>query len=115
MSNPFLEKTTIYMYTLQPLRVAIMTEGPTEMEAAVVARHWAYVQDLFTKGMIVFAGRTLVTDEGSFASVVFRADSEGQARDIMNGDPGVSEGIFRSRLYPYQVLLVGPWSRETLA
>ncbi len=114
MSNPFLQPTGIYMYTLKLKRPAITTEGPTEAEAAIVARHWAYLQDLTSRGILVFAGRTLVSNEESFASVVFRADSEEKARSVMEGDPGVREGIFRARLFPYQVMLMGAWSSEAV-
>ena len=112
MSNPFLQPTGIYMYTLKLTRPAITTEGPTEAEAAIMARHWAYLQDLTSRGILIFAGRTLVTNEESFASIVFRADSEEKARSVMEADPGVREGIFRARLFPYQVMLMGAWSSE---
>jgi uncharacterized protein YciI len=112
VSNPFLQPTGIYMYTLKLTRPAITTEGPTEAEAAIVARHWAYLQDLTSRGILIFAGRTLVSNEGSFASVVFRADSEEKAQSVMEGDPGVREGIFRARLFPYQVMLMGAWPSE---
>ena len=67
-------------YTLQTTRLAITTEGPTEGETAIVARHWAYLQDLTARGILIFGGRTLVTTEDWFASVEFRADSEEKAR-----------------------------------
>ena len=41
---------------------------------------------------------------------MIHADSEEEARAVMEGDPGVREGIFRARLFPYQVMLVGSWS-----
>jgi hypothetical protein len=31
---------------------------------------------------------------------------------VMEGDPGVREGIFRARLFPYQVMLMGAWPSE---
>lgn len=105
MTNPFQQPTNTYMYTLQPTRTAILTEGPTEAEAASVARHWAYSQELFAHGVLIFGGRTLITTADSFATVVIRADTEEEARAIMEGDPGVRDGIFRTRLYPFQVML----------
>jgi uncharacterized protein YciI len=75
-----------------------------------VARHWAYLQDLAAGGILIFGGRTLVTKEDCFASVVIHADSEEKTRAVMEGDPWVCEGIFRARLFPYQVLLMGTWS-----
>ncbi len=110
MPNPFLEPTDEFFYTLELLRPAIKTEGPTEAEAAIVKRHWAHLQDLAAKGQLIFAGRTLSIDEAGFASVVFRADSKEEARAIMERDPGIREGLVRGHLYPYQVLLVGSWS-----
>ncbi len=110
MSNPFLEPTSIYMYTLELIRPAIKTEGPTEIEAASAKRHWAYLQDLAAKGQLIFAGRTLSIEEDGFASVILRADSEAAARSVMESDPGIWEGLFRGHLFPYQVLLMGTWS-----
>lgn len=110
MANPFLEPTTIFMYTLELLRPEIKTKGPTEAEAATVKRHWAHLQDLLTSGKLIFAGRTLSIDENGFASVVFRADFEEEAAAIMDRDPGIREGVFRGHLFPYQVLLMENWS-----
>ena len=112
MSNPFMEPTKVYMYTLKPTRLAILTEGPTESEAAIVARHWAHLQQLLVRGILIFGGRTLVTDEDCFASIIFRADSKEKAQAVMEVDPGVQGGIFSARLFPYQVMLMGTWSPE---
>ena len=110
MSNRFLEPTNMFMYTLELLYPEIKTQGPTPAQAAIVGRHWANLQDLDSKGQLIFAGRTLSIDEDGFASVVIRADSEEEARVIMESDPGIREGLFRGHLFPYQVLLVGSWS-----
>jgi uncharacterized protein len=110
MSNPFLEPTSTYMYTLELIRPAIKTEGPTEAEAEIVKRHWAHLKNLAAKGQLIFAGRTLDVDESGFASVVFSANSEGEALAVMERDPGVREELFRGYLHPYQVLLMGSWS-----
>ncbi len=112
MENPFLEPTKIFMYTLVLMRPAIKTEGPTEAEAASVKRHWAHLQDLAAKKQLIFAGRTLSIAEDGFASVIFRASSEDEARAVMERDPGIREGLFRGHLYPYQVLLMGTWSPD---
>lgn len=105
MPNPFLSPPSHYVYTVQPVRLAIMTEGPTQQEAAIVGQHWAYIQGLFQQGVVVFVGRILRTDETGFGHCVFRAKSEEEARAIMNADPAVSAGLMRAELYPYQVLL----------
>jgi uncharacterized protein YciI len=95
------------MYTLKPNRLAITLEGPTEAEAPIVARHWAHLQELAARKTLIFAGRTLVTTEDCFASAVIRANSESEARSIMEGDPAIKEGLMRGQLFRYQVLLMG--------
>jgi uncharacterized protein YciI len=82
-----------------------MTEGPTAEEAAVVGRHWQHLLGLKESGKLIFAGRTLLTTADSFASVVFRAETNEEAESVMKGDPSVVEGVMDSRLYPYQALL----------
>ncbi len=110
MGNPFLEPTTTYMYTLDLLHPQIKTKGPTEEEAAIAKRHWGHLQELTANQKLIFAGRTLSIDEAGFACVVFTAESEKEARSVMESDPGIREGLFAGHLYPYQVLLVGSWS-----
>jgi uncharacterized protein YciI len=105
MSSPFPQSTNQYLYTLRPVRTAIMSAGPTAEEAVIVAEHWAYLQELFKSGLVIFAGRTLVSDETSFASIVFQAETPEAAQAIMEGDPVVNRGIMRGQLFPYQVLL----------
>ncbi len=74
--------TNLGLYVYSPADPpAITAEGPTEAETAIVARHWAYLQDLTASGILIFGDRTLITSEDCFASVVFRADSEERARN----------------------------------
>lgn len=55
------------------------------------------------------AGRTLNADETAFGIVVFRADSETSARQIMHDDPAVKLGVMHAELFPYRVAL---WSNS---
>jgi uncharacterized protein YciI len=112
IADPRQVPSTVFLYTLHPTRVAMLTEGATPGEQALAARHWTYSQDLLARGVVVFAGRTLTRDGDSFATVVIRADSADAARAIMEGDPAVAGGLFRARLYPYQPMLMGAWPRE---
>ena len=76
-------------------------------EQAVVAEHFAYLQDLTAKGIIILVGRTLTTDENAMGLAVFRAESEDEALRIMNGDPAVAKGVMTATLYPFKVVLQG--------
>ena len=84
-----------------------MRTGSTAEEQAVVAEHFAYLQDLTAKGRIILVGRTLNTDENTMGLAIFRAESEDEARRIMNDDPAVKKGIMSATLYPFKVVLQG--------
>jgi uncharacterized protein YciI len=85
----------------------MLSIGPTAEEQAVVAEHFAYLQDLNAKGVIILVGRTLTTDEHTMGLAVFRAESEEAARKIMNGDPAVTNGVMSATLFPFKVVLHG--------
>lgn len=113
VADPRQPPTTVFLYTLHPRRVAMLTEGATPEEQAIAARHWGYSRQLLANGTIVFAGRTLTRDADSFATVVIRAPSMDAARAIAEGDPAVSGGVFSARVFPYQPLLMGEWPAES--
>ena len=99
-------EVTEYLYRIQPTRLEMLTQGPTPDEAALVARHLAYLQELAAQGVVVLAGRTLNADERTFGVVIFRASSEEAAHSIMNSDPAVKNGIMRAELYPYRIAVM---------
>lgn len=96
-----------FLYRTQLVRGDLLRTGPTTGEQAVVAEHFAYLQDLTAKGTIILVGRTLTTDENTMGLAVFRAESEDEARRIMNGDPAVAKGVMTATLYPFKVVLQG--------
>jgi uncharacterized protein YciI len=95
-----------FLYQLQLVRGDMLRAGPTAQEQAVVGEHFAYLQDLFARGVVIFVGRTLTTDESTMGLAVFRAESEEAARKIMNGDPAVGKGLMTATLYPFKVVLL---------
>ncbi|MBL1217871.1 MAG: hypothetical protein D8M59_10295 [Planctomycetes bacterium] len=96
-----------YLYRVQPTRTEMLSEGPTEDEAAIVQAHFEYLQRLTRDGIVLMAARTLTTDSDSFGIVIFEADSVDAARSLMNGDPAVHEGVMSAELFPCRVAL---WS-----
>jgi uncharacterized protein len=96
-----------FLYRLQVTRLGILTEGPTPEEAQRVGEHFAYLQSLMAAGTVLMAGRTLNADERTFGIVVFVADSEAKAKEIMENDPAVRHGVMRAELFPYRIAL---WS-----
>jgi uncharacterized protein YciI len=96
-----------FLYRLQLVRGDLLRTGPTESEQAVVAEHFAYLQNLNLQGVIILVGRTLTTDENTMGLAIFRAESEDAARQIMTGDPAVKRGLMTATLYPFKVVLQG--------
>ena len=95
-----------FLYKIQPARLEMLTDGPTEQEADLVDQHFGYLQTLLKKDILILAGRTQNTDESSFGIVIFRAVSETKARKIIENDPAVKQGVMRAELFPYKVALM---------
>ena len=96
-----------YLYQVRPTRPEMLSEGPTTEEAAAVQGHFQYLQGLVDRGVVLMAGRTLTTDESSFGIVVFSADSDVSAQQIVDNDPAVVRGVMDAQLFPYRVALWG--------
>ncbi|MHC4846534.1 MAG: YciI family protein [Planctomycetota bacterium] len=92
-----------FLYTVKPTRLAMLTDGPTKDEAAVLKQHGAYIGGLAEQGVVELAGRTQTADESTFGIVVLHADDEDAARRLMHDDPAVQHGIMSATLYPYRI------------
>jgi len=99
-------KMNQYLYLLKPARLGMVTEGPTPEEAETLSHHFAYLQDLTDKGVMILVGRTQNSDESTFGIAIFEAEDESAAQMIMETDPVVRAGVMRADLYPYQIALM---------
>ena len=95
-----------WLYLLKPTRLGMVTEGPTPKEAEVVSRHFAHLEALTEKGVMILVGRTQNEDESTFGIAIFEAEDNSAAREIMESDPAVREGVMKAELYPYKVALM---------
>ncbi len=98
--------TLQFLYKVQPTRPTMLSDGPTELETAVVSQHFNYLKTLTEQGVVLLAGRTLNTDESSFGIIIFEAKSQKAAQAIVDNDPAVNQGVMRAELYPYRVALM---------
>ena len=60
-----------FLYRIRPNRTAMLSDGGTLDENALVGQHFNYLQRLNAEGVVLLAGRTLTTDEHSFGIVIF--------------------------------------------
>jgi uncharacterized protein YndB with AHSA1/START domain/uncharacterized protein YciI len=101
-----------YIY---PTRPELMTEQPTAEELPHLQGHVQHIQQLLAEGRLVLAGPTLPggqypTGEASkpletlpTGIVIFRANSEEEALEIMMRDPAVKHGVFKGVVYPFRL------------
>lgn len=94
-----------FLYTIQPTRAELLTEGPTPNEQKIIGLHYNYLKDLTDTNVVILAGRTQNVDSTSFGIVIYKAFSEEKAKEIMENDPAVKEGIFSAQLFPFRVSL----------
>ena len=95
-----------WIYILKVTRLEMLTEGSTPEEDEIVGRHFAYLQDLTEKGVMILMGRTQTADESTFGIAIFEAENEEAAQTIMENDPAVARGVMRATLYPYKIALM---------
>jgi uncharacterized protein len=94
-----------FCYRIQPARLAMLSEGPTPEEMQAVDDHFQYLLGLHRRGVLTFAGRTTTGDARTFGIAVYFADSEEDARAILESDPAISAGVFEAELFPFKTAI----------
>jgi uncharacterized protein len=97
-----------YVYVVRPVRPAMLSDGPTAVEEGLVAEHFEYLVSLADRGVVLMAGRTLSQDPSSFGIVLLECEGEDVARQVMEQDPAVAGGVFRSGLFPFRTAVTAP-------
>lgn len=77
----------------------------TNEDEAIVSEHFNYLLELREQGKLVLAGKTDEPDNITFGIVIFKADDEIKADEIMNNDPAVKKGIMIPTLHKYSVAI----------
>lgn len=104
---PIAEKQPVagWVYLLRLSRPDLL-ETATEDEAALFAAHFAYLQDLTRKGVVIVAGPSGAETASPLGIAVFEAPDEAAARAIMEGDPAVKGGVFTAELRSMRLSLL---------
>ena len=96
-----------WLYTLRPTRPEMLTEGASDDESRSVAEHFAYLKRLVEEGRVLLVGRTQDAGPETRGLVIFESETEDEAREIMEGDPAVRQGVMHALLQPYAIALAG--------
>ena len=78
-------------------------ENMKPMEEATLKKHFDRLEKALVDRRLILAGPCL---DRAFGIVVFRANSEEEAKEFMKKDPAVSEGIMTAELHPFRVSLI---------
>ena len=78
-------------------------ENMTPEETAVIERHFEYLQKQEAEGKLILAGRT---DDARLGIAIIETENENEARQIMENDPAVMEGVFSGELLPFRLALM---------
>lgn len=95
-----------FVYFLKLIPRLLDESNWTPVEEDVVDRHFARLQTLLADGRLILAGRTQNMDPTGCGIVILEVDSEEEARELMENDPTVKEGIMTAQLFPYKVALI---------
>ncbi len=92
-----------YLIMYVPPRTDFANNATPE-ESGVIERHFEYLKLKLAEGTLILAGRT---DDARFGIAVIQAKNEDAARETMDNDPAVKEGVFSSELLPFRLALGG--------
>lgn len=79
----------------------------TDETNATLQAHWNYLVDLHQKGLMKVVGRTDVDIESDANTgiAIFVAENETAARQIMDNDPCIKNGVMQATLSPFNFAL----------
>jgi uncharacterized protein YciI len=95
-----------FLYVLRPVPRLGDEDAWTERDERIVEEHFAQLERLLVEGRLVLAGRTLTIGPSAMGLVILEAGSEEEARELMESDATVREGIMTAELFPYRVGLI---------
>lgn len=98
-----------FAYLVRPAFDRQFLENASDEQRVVVGEHSDWLEAPYAEGRVRFAGRCY---DGPFGLVVLDADSEEEARSLMEADPSVRNGVQSAELYPFNVFLARERRRQ---
>ena len=105
--SPKEDKKKQFIYVLKLIPRLLDEKNWTKEDGEIVGRHFRRLQQLHKEGKVILAGRTLnESDPSQFGVVIIEANSEAEARQMMEEDTAVKEKIMTAQLFPFSVALI---------
>lgn len=95
-----------YLYKITPVRPEMLSDKPTPDEDRITGEHFEYLKQLTDEGIVILAGRTLNDDYSAFGIIIFTAEDDAAAQQIVHNDPAVAQRVMRAEWYPYRIALM---------
>lgn len=97
-------QTTHFLCLARPPRPTFPADAtPAEME--IMGRHFAWLKGLREHGKLLLAGPCL---DGTYGVAIFTTADAAEAQRIMESDPAVIEGLFKSEIHPMSIGAFAP-------
>ena len=93
----------VYQLTLSEKYHDMASWGPSIQET--LQKHAEYLQAGVKSGRILIVGRTEAEPRDNFGIVVFKSSNAGEAKEQMEGDPAVRNGVM-PRIFPFKLHMV---------
>jgi uncharacterized protein YciI len=100
------EPLKTYIYVLKLAQHLLEGQNLTEKEERIVAMHFDGLKKLLIEKRLILAGKTDGINEDTFGIVIFKANNDNEALEMMNDDPAVKQGIMTAKIYPYSIALM---------
>ena len=97
-----MSKILTFVYVLRLVKSGSLGRMSSRDEA-VIHEHFEYLKKALIEGKLTLAGRCL---DGEFGIVIFRAESERDAKEFMKNDPAVKKGVMTAELHSFSLALI---------
>ena len=86
----------------------------TEQTRQIISMHFNYLKKNCDAGKVLLAGRTnlSIEDDNNSGICIFKAESANVARNFMDNDPAVLNGVMTARLFPFSLALLNKQTEE---
>ena len=94
-----------FIYKTTPKQPEIYPDQLQAHERHIYERHLSYLRSLLNQNSLILAGNVHLS-HGEEGYVILQAESEQQARRLMDADPAVHSRLVEAELFPMELDLV---------
>jgi len=96
-----------YIYILHLHPQFRKAENWTDATNRIVGEHFNYLKNLNEKGIAVLVGKSDydIDSTNNFGMCIFQAENLDAAKELMNNDPCIDNGVMYAELHPFRIVL----------